>query len=804
MSVEYEAGRKNLQALAEWYADRAGDRNEATTRLHLIDRLVFDCLGWSREDVRAEEPRGREYADYTFSYPRRVLILEAKREGNYFELPTGTNRLEYSIPSLMRDYPSLKDAMQQATGYCQSRGVLFGAVSNGHQIVAFVATRVDGLPPLEGKALVFPSLEFMSEHFLEVWQTLSKSGIEQKNLQHRLVGGVHPQPPAKLSAALIDYPGVRGRNEFQADLQVVSELVIEDIVRSRELEARFLQECYAPSGALSQYALISKGILEARYAALTDASTPGPTTTPAMDRQGVSPELLVENISRRPILLIGDVGVGKTTFIRWLIAIEAAQVFQDAIALYINFGTQATLTDQVHEFVLDEIGRQLREEHGVDIEAGDFVRGVYNADLNRFARGIYGCLKETNPATYQEKELALLESKLQNKQDHLKHALQHLTAQRRKQIVIFLDNADQRSDSIQQQTFLMAQEFAAHWPATVFVALRPETFYRSTKVGALSGYHAKAFTIAPPRVDVVIKKRLNFALKLTGGEIPIQALTETTLVRLRSLDGIIRVFLHSLDCNLSLMEFIDNVSAGNIRLALDLIRNFFGSGHVDTGKIVDIYEREGRYNVPLHEFLRAVIYGDTRHYDPERSPIANIFAVSSPDTKEHFLLPLIIGFLALAKDATAEGGFIDTTRVYERIQGLGFTPDQIDTAILRGYRYKLVETSARRIPERGQAMPEALRATTVGVYHISKLARMFTYVDAMVVDTSIVDPDARSQIRDAQSIGSRLDRAIRFCEYLDSQWVGLLQERDVLDWFGISRDLKIDIDNIRSRTSSSA
>jgi hypothetical protein len=57
------------------------------------------------------------------------------------------------------------------------------------------------------------------------------------------------------------------------------------------------------------------------------------------------------------------------------------------------------------------------------------------------------------------------------------------------------------------------------------VALRPETFYRSLKIGALSGYHPKAFTISPPRIDRVIEKRLRFALRLTSGEIPIELLT---------------------------------------------------------------------------------------------------------------------------------------------------------------------------------------------------------------------------------------------------------------------------------------
>ncbi len=157
MTFDPEEYRSNLENLVNWYASNIAQRNESTTRLQLIDRLFFECLGWSKEeDVILEEPYGGDYADYTFLAPRRILIVEAKREGNYFEVPVGKDKLEYSLRSLMRDFPPLKAAIEQVSGYCQSRGIPFAVVCNGHQLVAFVATRDDGLPPFDSNALVFP------------------------------------------------------------------------------------------------------------------------------------------------------------------------------------------------------------------------------------------------------------------------------------------------------------------------------------------------------------------------------------------------------------------------------------------------------------------------------------------------------------------------------------------------------------------------------------------------------------------------------------------------------------------------
>jgi predicted type IV restriction endonuclease len=198
---DYERGYQAVHALVGWYKPRAGDRNEATTRLHLIDSLFFECLGWHKDDVLAEESRDRQFADYTFLAPRRMLIAEAKKEGDYFELPAGVTKLEAAIPTLLRTYPNVKSAMEQAAEYCQKRGVPFGCVINGHQLVAFVATRNDGVAPLEGRALVFSSLEQMEQEFLELWNALSKPALQQARLLSRLIPG-SPQLPQKLSATI--------------------------------------------------------------------------------------------------------------------------------------------------------------------------------------------------------------------------------------------------------------------------------------------------------------------------------------------------------------------------------------------------------------------------------------------------------------------------------------------------------------------------------------------------------------------------------------------------------------------------
>jgi hypothetical protein len=239
-----------------------------------------------------------------------------------------------------------------------------------------------------------------------------------------------------------------------------------------------------------------------------------------------------------------------------------------------------------------------------------------------------------------------------------------------------------------------------------------------------------------------------------------------------------------------ILRCIENVAAGNVRLALELVRSFFGSGHVDTEKILYKVQYEGGYTIPIHEFQRAIIFGDYVHYDPGRSPIANLFDISTVDTKEHFLQPILLAYLRLPGIETGWDGFVQARRVFAFLQGLGFTPEQIDAAVSRCFVKRLLETGARRVPLVQGALESSFRLRSVGFYHLDELTSAFTYIDAVVVDTPILDKDVRAMIKDAHSLHERLERAMIFCNYLDRCW-GSINEKDLpFDWPSHSAEAK--------------
>jgi hypothetical protein len=93
---------------------------------------------------------------------------------------------------------------------------------------------------------------------------------------------------------------------------------------------------------------------------------------------------------------------------------------------------------------------------------------------------------------YTKERIAFLSEKVSRKDSHLHASLGHLAHGRDKQIILVIDNADQRSFDVQQEAFLIAQELAATRNLLVFVALRPSTFYTSKMTGALAGYKTES------------------------------------------------------------------------------------------------------------------------------------------------------------------------------------------------------------------------------------------------------------------------------------------------------------------------
>jgi hypothetical protein len=477
-TVSLEQGLKNLRALCGEFGHVLPAWNEADTRFQFIDRLLVECFGWPRELIHTESRLDEEYRDYVLGTPSEI-VWEAKRSGVHFDFPADADGgLVQSLSAITKVSKSADAAIRQAQGYCNTAGLEFAVICNGDQLVALIGQRI-GASWLDGRALISRSLTQLMAEFPTYWQCLSPDGLFERRLATSLGYKIETNIPRKLSSRLLKYPAFRYKSELQANLRAISELLLEDIVRTEPMKKRFYNECYAETGALSRDALISHRILQARYASLFPPEGGSPVLEPAKgqeDAQGLTRQVLTEALAKRPIVLLGDVGVGKTSFLEDLIYIRANKEFENSLFVYIDLGSRAALNTDIRAFVVNEIERQLYAKHGVDVYEDAFVRGVYDMDIKRF-RGSYRASSASDPAALEYEIRRYLGEIIADKPEHLRRAVEHLALGRKQQIIFMIDNADQRNTNIQQEAFLISQELAQTWNALVFIAVRPHELH---------------------------------------------------------------------------------------------------------------------------------------------------------------------------------------------------------------------------------------------------------------------------------------------------------------------------------------
>ncbi len=310
--------------------EAAQGSNEATTRLRAIDTALYEVLGWDKLNVEAETYcRAEGYADYVFKEGIGIcLVLEAKREEITFVLPENT------FPSgpvgfglLAKECPEADKALRQALGYAASLGARYIAISNGFQWL-LTLTFVESQTVSERSVLVFESLKAIEEKFRLFWDCFSPEGVTANRATGSLLESRKAPPPSKLSQRIPNYPAPANRNQMANQLSVVLGAVWED-VRSDEEGEEFLKQCYIEPSASTASIALANELLGQRLS--TDERIYSAAVEPSQ-----AAELLKTSPPEKPVVVLGQVGHGKSTFLRYLRLIKATEVLERYIQIDIT------------------------------------------------------------------------------------------------------------------------------------------------------------------------------------------------------------------------------------------------------------------------------------------------------------------------------------------------------------------------------------------------------------------------------------------------------------------------------------
>ncbi|QHI68729.1 hypothetical protein [Tichowtungia aerotolerans] len=790
--VAYSAFTKTMPELKRL----SENANEAATRLRAIDTILFDILDWEKEDVEPERYcRAEGYADYVcIAEGQPLLVIEAKRIGKTFALETDTleNR-PYSFGFIASESKEAADALQQAIGYAATLGAHYVAITNGRQWL-LTLTYVDGKALLDRLVYIFESFDAIKERFRLFCQCFSKSHLTRHEIHGALLDILLKPAPSKASARIPGHPQPAERNIFQNELSYVLDYVWQ-VMSQDEGSSDFVNNCYvSPENHKDTIALVKELIAKrtAEDAILTQHDIK------SIDNL---PQQLAHLPTEKPFVILGQVGRGKTSFLKYLRHVAASELLTGFIQLDVNFIDRPDDSSQIPTYVYDEIERQLLELYKIDIREDRFVRGVLHFELKRLKNTPRGKAICENTERYKEYELDEIDKILEDRHAYLTRVFHHLKKGRNCSVAIFVDNLDRRETEIQEQAFLRASAMARDWASLTFVCLRPETFHRSREGGVLDAIAPTAFTVAHPDLALVLKRRFAYAKSIASGE----RLTSGTV------DGYnpnIRVKLPDVAALLGSCEFaarrrhgiipvLEAVSNGNIRRMLDFARSVLCSGHLDTKKILGIIQTDGNYTIPDFEGVKALLYGEYKHYYGIESPFINLFDVIHAQQAEHFLALCVLHFLSRNSEDGPSRGFTARSDLTSYLSGVGFSLQACEQVLQRLGAKQLITPeilSADEVRDRRR-----FRLTSLGAFHLHYLCRVFQYLDAMTLDTPIIKQEVRACMADTTSIHERVSRTKEFLTYLDNALDDINDDAFTTFWRERSSEARDEISEVETR-----
>jgi hypothetical protein len=781
-----------------------GGQNEDTTRLRAINTILFDVLRWDRAQTETERyVRAAGYADYVFgTEPAFSLVLEAKREGVAFVLSNDVPA-DRPVPFdlLAGESPSAADALRQATGYAVQLGAPYVAISNGHQWL-LALTFVHGRPIESRSVLAFASLDRISDNFRYFWATFSPLAIQTHAPTPLLLESRFDPPPPKLSTQISNYPQPADRNVLRNELSAAIEPLWADVTQ-RDTNDDFLRNCYIkPDDRAEDFDLARHLIRRARP--LDGDVGPEPAAIPSTQVTAFVADTAF--VTHKPIVVLGRVGHGKSIFLQYLRRIDAASELRDYLQIDVDFLDRPDTCDEVPDYIYREIDRQLLNDYNIDIQSDAFARAVLNLELIRFRSSTRAKLLEADSTKLAQAEAEKLDELQRDRHTYFAHALRHLRKGQKKSLAIFFDNLDRRDDRIQEAAFLRASAIARDWEPLLFICLRPGTFQRSRANGVLDAVAPRIITVSPPRTDAMLRRRFTYAAQLaaTGAELASSAASardtppgETSdLLKAKQFFEICEESFHR---NKELADLFTAVSNANARSILHYVQQVIRSGHLNTQKIFAIAAEQGSYTIATHEALRALLYADHNHYDPSTSLFLNLFDIEHADPREHFSRFLMLDYFARAASGDNLRGYRQCDSVHSYLHSLAYTGPHINATLHSLYDRKCLEGRVLDVPF-DEAGTE-LRITALGRYHITALVRTFVYLDAVVVDTPILDAQVRRGIADVTELRPRLSRARAFLRYLNQSAQELHDGNAIALWNDVHDAIESDIRRLETEAT---
>lgn len=768
------------------------DINESDTRSKVIDNLLFNVLGWSELDVQREGKVESGYFDYRISAPGINFIIEAKRNFQSLKLPTKQKKVK--VKSILSEN---REIIEQIRNYSISCGIQYGLITNGNQFVFLKLFNTDGKNWIENESLIFNGINEIEERFSELYNNLSKYSVIANGGFIFDISIVKIESKTLIST-LIDRDKELVRNSLSLSLTPIIDKIFGEIFNGdNEDDEKFIENCFVENSETKK----NRKEIDRLFADKTpQLSNVIKATNANSIRYQISSEITENEISiknntpPKPIVIVGSKGAGKTTFINHLFKSEK-KTLKDHLIIYLDFRIFIErFSDVDYSLIANELIETTQNNYPeLELHTLSVLKRIYIKKIRENDESIWSYIKTTNEPEYNAKLSLFIE---QSKHDYFKHfeyLSKYLIRERRKRIIVIIDNADQFSSQIQEKVFLFAHSLAKSSNCGSIIALREGYYYKWRNSPPFDAYESNVYHITAPKYSEVLLKRINYTLetleldelkgvshgRTEGGakvEVPNQAVIEFLSGLKKSLFS---------EINHEIVDYLNFTTYPNIREGLRVFKQFLISGHTNVSEYI-LRERFNqnsnnyRITIPIFEFIKTIGLHNKLYYNSEFSLIYNIF-IPPNDCYDHFINIYVLKELFEINESKGSSNkYIMSNEFIDKFVSNGYRTGVVVGSITKLLKNNLIDTDEQLSDIEWEALPRNINIgiTAKGHYYYKELITRFHYLDLCLQDTPIFDMESFRKIKSSfplsddlgkRNLDSRLYTVLEFFEYLKIQ-----------------------------------
>jgi RNA recognition motif-containing protein len=528
---------------------------------------------------------------------------------------------------------------------------------------------------------------------------------------------------------------------------------------SRDDRAHVVRHAYVPSLRRQRYVepidrVIRNAVTPpaAALRMLEDSSTPTELVDTLRDRRRLENQIL---------LLVGSVGVGKSTFMDYLSFVALPDdLRRHTIWLRLNLNEAPLSTTLAYDWVTTSLIAEIRSLFpDVDFDELPTLQKILAPELTAFRKGPLALLPEES-REYQSRLADRIIALQEDKELFAKAMARYVCAGPGRLLVIVLDNCDKRNRDDQLAMFQVAQWVQHQFRSLVVLPIRDVTFELHRHEPPLdTALKHLVFRIEPPNFAEVLQARVRLALE----EMRAAVADDTDNTFSYQLPNGMRVTYPSSDQALYLASilrslfahdrFVRQIMTGlagrDVRRALEIFLDFCTSGHIGEDEILKIRFFEGAYVLPLSIVARVLLRMQRRFYDGDKTYIKNLVQCAPSDPlPDHFIRLAVLHWLDYRKDRRGPAGVNGFHRIADLIGDLvrlGHDAIRAREELLYLIRERAVVAEHLRTDSVDDG--DLIRITAGGIVHLQLMANS-DYLAACAEDTWFSDQATAQRIAD--------------------------------------------------------